>query len=184
MTDADTKQPLADATVSLASAAGTGSVPMQRMATTDSNGRFQFTDIVPQAYTLNAQKTDYQFDKRSLTAADDGSTENLSIELVHGQGIGIQVRDGLYGVPMRSVIGARPRREPGPPSSRARSRSTRAASARSRRSSRAATALFVNASGYATVVPRERLGAFAAARAGHPHAGRLGRHHRSGRSRS
>src|SRR5450830_1553212 len=103
VTDADTKQPLADATVSLASASGTGSVPMQRMATTDSNGHFQFTDILPQAYTLNAQKTDYQFDKRSLTAADDGSTENLSIELTHGQGIGIQVRDGIYGVPMRSV---------------------------------------------------------------------------------
>ncbi len=104
VTDADTKQPLADATVSLASASGTGSVPTQRMATTDSNGHFQFTDILPQAYTLNSQKTDYQFDKRDLTAADDGSTENLSIELVHGQGIGIQVRDGLYGVPMRSVL--------------------------------------------------------------------------------
>jgi len=104
VTDADTKQPLADATVSLASAGGTGSVAMQRMATTDSNGHFQFTDIVPQAYTLNSQKTDYQFDKRSLTAADDGSTENVSIELAHGQGIGIQVRDGIYGVPMRSVM--------------------------------------------------------------------------------
>ncbi len=103
VTDADTKQPLADATVALASAAGPGSVPMQRMATTDSNGRFQFADILPQAYTLNAQKTDYQFDKRDLTAADDGSTESLSIELVHGQGIGIQARDALYGVPMRSV---------------------------------------------------------------------------------
>jgi protocatechuate 3,4-dioxygenase beta subunit len=103
VTDADTKQPLADATVSLASVSGTGSIPMQRMASTDSNGHFQFTDILPQAYTLNAQKTDYQFDKRDLAAADDGSTENLSIELVHGQGIGIQVRDALYGVPMRSV---------------------------------------------------------------------------------
>jgi len=104
VTDADTKQPLADATVSLASAAGTGSVAMQRMATTDSNGHFQFTDIVPQAYTLNSQKTDYQFDKRSLTAADDGTSENVSIELARGQGIGIVVRDGLYNVPMRSVM--------------------------------------------------------------------------------
>ncbi len=103
VTDADTKQPLADATVSIASTSAAGSVPMQRMATTDSNGRFQFMDVVPQAYTLNAQKTDYEFDKRSLTAADDGSTENLAIELVHGQGIGIQARDALYGVPMRSV---------------------------------------------------------------------------------
>jgi len=106
VTDADTKQPLADAMVSLASAGGTGSVApaMQRMATTDSNGHFQFTDIVPQAYTLNSQKTDYQFDKRTLTAADDGSSENVSVELARGQGIGIVVRDGLYGVPMRSVM--------------------------------------------------------------------------------
>lgn len=103
VTDADTKQPLADATVSIASAGGAGSVPMQRMATTDSNGRFQFTDVVPQAYTLNSQKTDYQFDKRSLTAADDGTSENVSIELARGQGIGIVVRDGIYGVPLRSV---------------------------------------------------------------------------------
>jgi hypothetical protein len=106
VTDADTKQPLADATVSLSSAGGTGSVApaMQRMATTDSNGHFQFTDVVPQDYTLNSQKTDYQFDKRSLTAADDGTSENVSVELLRGQGIGIQVRDGIYGVPMRSVM--------------------------------------------------------------------------------
>ena len=104
VTDADTKQPLADATVSLASAGGAGSVAVQRMATTDSNGHFQFTDVVPQAYTLNSQKTDYQFDKRSLTAADDGTSENVSIELARGSGIGIQVRDGIYGVPMRSVM--------------------------------------------------------------------------------
>jgi hypothetical protein len=103
VTDADTKQPLPDATVALAAAGGTGSVPMQRMATTDSNGHFQFTDIVPQAYTLNSQKTDYQFDRRTLTAADDGSSESLAIELARGQGIGIQVRDGLYNVPMRSI---------------------------------------------------------------------------------
>jgi hypothetical protein len=100
--DADTKQPLSNATVSLAAAAGTGT-PTQRMATTDSNGHFQFTDVPPQSYTLNSQMTDYQFDNRTITAADDGSTDNLSIDLVHGQGIGIIARDGLYGVPMRSI---------------------------------------------------------------------------------
>jgi hypothetical protein len=100
--DADTKQPLSNATVSLAAAAGTGT-PMQRMATTDSNGHFQFTDVPPQSYTLNSQMTDYQFDNRTITAADDGSTDSLSIDLVHGQGIGIIARDGLYGVPMRSI---------------------------------------------------------------------------------
>jgi hypothetical protein len=103
VTDVDTKQPLSDATVALSSVPATGATPVQRMTQTDSTGRFQFADISPQAYTLNSSKTDYQYDKRSITAADDGSSESLSIELARGQGIEIQARDGLAGVPMRSV---------------------------------------------------------------------------------
>ncbi len=104
VTDADTKQPLADVTVSLsAPPAANGSGGVQRMTQTDSTGRFQFMDIAPQAYTLNTSKPDYQYDKRAITAADDGSTENLAVELARGQGIEIQARDGLAGVPMRSV---------------------------------------------------------------------------------
>jgi hypothetical protein len=73
------------------------------MTQTDSTGRFQFANITPQAYTLNTSKPDYQYDKRSVTAADDGSSENVAVELARGQGIEIQARDGLAGVPMRSV---------------------------------------------------------------------------------
>ena len=73
------------------------------MTQTDSTGRFQFADIAPQAYTLNSSKPDYQYDKRTITAADDGTSENLAVELARGQGIEIQARDGLAGVPMRSV---------------------------------------------------------------------------------
>ena len=103
VTDVDTKQPLADANVGLSSAGGTGGAPVQRMTQTDSTGRFQFADIAPQDYTLNSSKTDYQYDKRTVAASDDGSSENLSIELARGQGIEIQARDGLAGVPLRSV---------------------------------------------------------------------------------
>ena len=103
VTDVDSKQPLADATVGLSSAGGTGGAPVQRMTQTDSTGRFQFADIAPQDYTLNSSKTDYQYDKRTVAASDDGSSENLSIELARGQGIEIQARDGLAGVPLRSV---------------------------------------------------------------------------------
>ncbi len=103
VTDVDSKQPLADATVGLSSAAGAGGAPVQRMTQTDSTGRFQFADIAPQDYTLNSSKADYQYDKRSVAASDDGSSENLSIELARGQGIEIQARDGLAGVPLRSV---------------------------------------------------------------------------------
>ncbi len=102
VSDATGKQPLADVSVTLASAAG-AATPMQRMTTTDSTGRFQFTDVAPQAYTLNASKPDYQFDKRTVNAADDGSADALAIELQRGEGIELRVRDGLAGVPLRNV---------------------------------------------------------------------------------
>ncbi|MGA7992441.1 MAG: carboxypeptidase regulatory-like domain-containing protein, partial [Thermoanaerobaculia bacterium] len=101
VTDADTKQPLPDVTVSLSPAAGAAGGP--RMAQTDSTGRFQFASITPQQYTMNTSKADYQYDNRPITAADDGSSENLSIELTRGQGIGIQARDGIAGVPLSGV---------------------------------------------------------------------------------
>jgi protocatechuate 3,4-dioxygenase beta subunit len=103
VSDSDQKQPLTDVTVSLATPAGASGTPVQRMAQTDSTGRFQFSDIPPQSYTLNSSKPDYQYDKRTIVAADDGSSENLSIELARGQGIEIQARDGLAGVPMRGL---------------------------------------------------------------------------------
>ena len=102
---------------------------------------------------------------------------------MHGQGIGIQVRDALYGVPMRSVsarvldgnrstvftgtisldtsgVGEIPSLKPG------------------------SYSLFVNASGYATVVLASVSAPVAAARADRAHAGRLGRHLGRARSRS
>ncbi len=103
VTDADTKQPLPDVAVALSAAVGAGGAPLQRMTQTDSTGRFRFADILPQAYTLNSSKPDYQYDKRAIAAADDGSSENVAVELARGQGIEIQARDGLAGVPMRSV---------------------------------------------------------------------------------
>ena len=38
-----------------------------------------------------------------MTAADQG-TDSLLIELTRGEGIGIQVKDGIYGVPLRGVM--------------------------------------------------------------------------------
>lgn len=103
VTDADSKQPLADVTVSLSPTPGAGGAGGARMTQTDSTGQFQFASVAPQPYTMNTSKTDYQYDNRQITAADDGSSENLSIELARGQGIGILARDGIVGVPMSSV---------------------------------------------------------------------------------
>lgn len=92
--DAAGKAPLPDAAVDI----GGG-----RMTTTDSNGQFVFSDIDPKSYTVTVRKTDYQFDKRDVTAADQG-TDSLLIELTRGEGIGIQVKDGIYNVPLRGVM--------------------------------------------------------------------------------
>lgn len=104
VTDAQSRQPLADATVDLGAAPAAGGGGVQRTATTDSNGFFSFVDLTPQTYTLSARKPDFQFEKRDVTAAEDGSSENLAIALTRGEGIAIRVRDGLYNVPLRGVV--------------------------------------------------------------------------------
>ena len=74
-----------------------------RSATTDSNGAFQITDLDPVTYTVNVQKPDYLFDKRDVTAAEQG-TDALTLEMNRGEGIGIIGRDGVYGVPLHGLM--------------------------------------------------------------------------------
>jgi large repetitive protein len=102
--DADSKAPLPDASVTVAAqdpnaTAGIG----MRPATTDSNGQFSFSNLDEGPYTLNASKPDYQLAQRSVTATDQG-TDGLVVELSRGAGIGIQVIDAIYGVPLRGVM--------------------------------------------------------------------------------
>jgi protocatechuate 3,4-dioxygenase beta subunit len=104
--DAQAKMPLPDAVVQITTA-DPNTVPaggrMARSATTDSNGAFQITDLDPVAYTLNVQKADYVFDKRNVTAAEQG-TDGLTLELSRGEGIGVIGRDGVYGVPLHGLM--------------------------------------------------------------------------------
>ncbi|MFI5181677.1 MAG: carboxypeptidase regulatory-like domain-containing protein [Thermoanaerobaculia bacterium] len=104
--EAQGKTPLPDAVVMVTStdpnAAPTGG-RMARSATTDSNGAFQITDLDAASYTVNVQKTDYLFDKRDVTAAEQG-TDALTFELNRGQGIGVIGRDGVYGVPLHGLM--------------------------------------------------------------------------------
>ncbi len=104
--DAQAKMPLPDAVIQITTAdpnAAPAGGRMARSATTDSNGTFQITDLDPVAYTLNVQKPDYIFDKRDVTAAEQG-TDGLTLEMSRGEGIGVIGRDGVYGVPLHGLM--------------------------------------------------------------------------------
>ena len=102
--EAASKQPLAEAIVDAAdeSPAQTGGPRVMRGSATDSNGRFAIEDLEPKAYTLTARRAGFQYEKRQFTAAEAGSDE-LVIELQRGEGIGVQARDGIFGVPLRGL---------------------------------------------------------------------------------
>jgi hypothetical protein len=101
--DAASKQPLAEASVEADSGeAQPGGPRMVRGSATDSNGRFAIEDLEPKAYTLTARRAGFQFERRQTTAAEGGSDE-IVIELQRGEGIGIQARDGIFGVPLRGL---------------------------------------------------------------------------------
>ncbi|MBZ5637248.1 MAG: carboxypeptidase regulatory-like domain-containing protein [Acidobacteriia bacterium] len=102
--DATSKMPLADATVAIAARdpstqGGTGRLP----ATTDSNGRFSFSSLDEGAYTLSTSRPDFELDRRDVTASEPAAGD-LVIALKRGAGLGIGVRDGLSGVPLRGVM--------------------------------------------------------------------------------
>ena len=104
--EAQGKTPLPGAVVTLTpndpSAAPAGG-RQARSATTDSNGAFQIPDLDPGSYSLNVRKTDYLFDKRDVTAAEQGS-DAFVFELNRGEGIGVIGRDGVYGVPLHGLM--------------------------------------------------------------------------------
>ncbi|HEV7499449.1 MAG TPA: carboxypeptidase regulatory-like domain-containing protein, partial [Vicinamibacteria bacterium] len=97
--DGGTRQPLADASVQAAAPDG-GRVP--RGATTDSNGHFALEDLDATACTLTVRHDGFQLDTRQVTPAEGGS-DDLVVELTRGVGIGIEVHDATYGVPLRAV---------------------------------------------------------------------------------
>lgn len=102
--ESGTKRPLADANVTATAADATGGPGGIRMGiTTDSNGRFALEGLDTKSYTVTVQKADYLFEKRDVAAQEQGS-DDLVIELTRGQGIGIQVKDGLSGIALRSVF--------------------------------------------------------------------------------
>jgi protocatechuate 3,4-dioxygenase beta subunit len=101
--EAGSRQPLADAIVEAdAGEAGVGGPRLMRGSATDSNGRFAIEDLEPKAYTLTARRAGFQYERKQFSAAEQG-TDELLIELQRGEGIGLQARDGIFGVPLRGL---------------------------------------------------------------------------------
>jgi large repetitive protein len=100
--ESGSRQPLADAAVSF-SGGSVSAGSLMSAFTTDSNGHFSVEDLESKVYTLTVRKTDYLFEKRDVTAAESG-TDQITIELTRGEGIGIQARDGLYNIPLRGLL--------------------------------------------------------------------------------
>jgi hypothetical protein len=92
-------RPLADAEVRIEDQ-GRGFVGMNATAS-DSNGRFALENLEPKVYQVAVQKPAYQAETKALTAADPSG--DLVIELKRGEGIGVVAKDGIYGVPLRSL---------------------------------------------------------------------------------
>jgi large repetitive protein len=102
--EADSGKPLADAVVS---SDRQGPEHGHLAVRSDSAGHFAIEGLDPGIYHVTVRKPAYQTDVRELTAPDD---VDVTIELHRGDGIGVDARDGIYGMPLRSlnvrVIGA------------------------------------------------------------------------------
>ncbi|MGE0454849.1 MAG: carboxypeptidase regulatory-like domain-containing protein [Vicinamibacteria bacterium] len=101
--DAATKQPLEDVVIDLGLEDSSNAAAMffRRSASTDSSGRFAFEGLEARSYAVTARRSGYQFEKRQLAAREE--SEDVTIELRRGDGIGLVARDGLYGVPLRGL---------------------------------------------------------------------------------
>ena len=71
------------------------------MATTDNGGRFNLDGLEAKGYRLVVRKPAYQTETRDVTASEDA---DVRVELRRGEGIGLVVRDGVFGTPLRGVF--------------------------------------------------------------------------------
>lgn len=99
--DASTKQPLAEVRVAASLEGGAEGRP--GAATSDSNGRFFVEELEEASYTLSLRRSGYQDAKSSARAAEEGGDAG-TIEMTRGDGLEVRVRDGIYGIPLRSAL--------------------------------------------------------------------------------
>ena len=99
--DASTKQPLAEVRVGASLEGGSENRP--GAATSDSNGRFFVEELEEASYALTFRRRGYQDAKSSARAAEGGGDAG-TIEMTRGDGLEVRVRDGIYGIPLRSAL--------------------------------------------------------------------------------
>jgi protocatechuate 3,4-dioxygenase beta subunit len=102
--ESGTRQPLSNVSIVATVAAGTDSAGrMLPRGVSDSSGRFTLEGLEPGRYSIRAERQGYQADKREIEASVDNATP-VTIEMVRGQGLALEVRDGIYNIPLRSVM--------------------------------------------------------------------------------
>jgi hypothetical protein len=104
--EAGTGLPLHEAEVEIDTEDGAGGIAFGRgqpRARTDSHGRFALEGLPPGAATLTARRTGYVYERRAVTAREDGGSET-TLELRRGEGLGLLARDARHGFPLRSLF--------------------------------------------------------------------------------
>ncbi len=102
--EAESGRPLGEAQVRLeqGGGGGGGGGPLAMMAAeSDSSGRFTLENLEPRAYRLSVTKPAYQTETREVAASEDS---DVTVELRRGEGVGLLVRDGIFGTPLRGVL--------------------------------------------------------------------------------
>ncbi len=97
--EAESGRPVAEALVRVEQG---GSGPFAMMASdSDSSGRFALESLEPRSYRVTVTKPSYQAETRDVVASEDS---DLTFELRRGEGVGLVVRDGMFGTPLRGVL--------------------------------------------------------------------------------
>jgi protocatechuate 3,4-dioxygenase beta subunit len=79
-----------------------GGAVMRLAATTDTSGRFVFTDLDPVEYRITARRSGYEAVTKTIKPTDGG--EDMRIEMKRGSGLSIEAKDAQMGFGLRGLF--------------------------------------------------------------------------------